>query len=288
MFFELAVGNNFIDLSQCASVVNRRFYRQGLNWAVQGFSLASAPAATGGIRILKLPNTWAVSNSWHKVYAAWKRQQDEAVKAAGAESAVATYRDFKISMDVPHHLGVNLLPLDAAGGAYKTGEWDKSQIVIPNDGGVVGTTAEYELHMVGPDVATSKGMIQNYALSRSVPHSPDPAHLAVEDSLFSEMFNVGMDDSEVVDNATDSNDHLPYDQDEYPGGSTNAPTLEVSSAAGVSATTIGNITRIAGSNFPCGLINVEVTGATLAGSALQIHLVPGYHRGYLAEPMQDM
>ena len=28
------VGNFYIDLSQCASIVNRRFYRQGINWAV--------------------------------------------------------------------------------------------------------------------------------------------------------------------------------------------------------------------------------------------------------------
>ncbi len=29
----------FIDLSQCASLVNRRFYRQGINWAVPDLNL---------------------------------------------------------------------------------------------------------------------------------------------------------------------------------------------------------------------------------------------------------
>jgi hypothetical protein len=34
-----ATGNFTIDLSQCASLMNRRFYRQGLNWAVAGFKI---------------------------------------------------------------------------------------------------------------------------------------------------------------------------------------------------------------------------------------------------------
>ena len=33
---------SWIDLSQVASIVNRRFYRQGLNWAVAGFKLLSS------------------------------------------------------------------------------------------------------------------------------------------------------------------------------------------------------------------------------------------------------
>ena len=38
-------GNlSHIDLSQVASLVNRRFYRQGINWAVAGFKFT----ATGG------------------------------------------------------------------------------------------------------------------------------------------------------------------------------------------------------------------------------------------------
>ena len=31
--------SSYIDLSQCASLVNRRFYRQGINWAVAGIKI---------------------------------------------------------------------------------------------------------------------------------------------------------------------------------------------------------------------------------------------------------
>jgi hypothetical protein len=35
--YVLPDGQNTVDLSQCASLVNRRFYRQGINWVVAGF-----------------------------------------------------------------------------------------------------------------------------------------------------------------------------------------------------------------------------------------------------------
>ncbi len=40
------IGTNtsrYIDLSQASSLVNRRFYRQGINWAVAGFTLHISP-----------------------------------------------------------------------------------------------------------------------------------------------------------------------------------------------------------------------------------------------------
>jgi hypothetical protein len=32
-------STSFIDLSQCASLISRRFYRQGLNWAVRSIKI---------------------------------------------------------------------------------------------------------------------------------------------------------------------------------------------------------------------------------------------------------
>ncbi len=46
-----------IDLSQAASLVNRRFYRQGINWAVAGFKIISPAGATGSLSVAQLPNT---------------------------------------------------------------------------------------------------------------------------------------------------------------------------------------------------------------------------------------
>lgn len=61
-------ATNWIDLSQCASIVNRRFYRQGINWAVAGFTVTVTGTTTspGSVTISKVPNTWMASNAWHK------------------------------------------------------------------------------------------------------------------------------------------------------------------------------------------------------------------------------
>ena len=103
------VDNYTIDLSQCASIMNRRFYRQGLNWAVAGFKWIGSDDAT--ISIQKLPSTWVMSNSWEKGFRAWQKMNNEAL--AESESVKPKFLDFKIYADETHHLagfGANLLP----------------------------------------------------------------------------------------------------------------------------------------------------------------------------------
>ena len=69
---------SYIDLSQVASLVNRRFYRQGINWAVAGFKFSSLKAGT--VNVFRLPNTWVMSNSWEKSFRAYMRMNKEALE----------------------------------------------------------------------------------------------------------------------------------------------------------------------------------------------------------------
>jgi len=297
-----------IDLSQCVSIVNRRFYRQGLNWAVSGFTLHTAGGKIGSIGITRLPSSWVCSQSWEKTMRMWLRQQNEAIDEAGMESAVARFRDFKVHMDKTHvdsGFGTNFLPYSRTNNGlawqqYLPGEWIHSQVVLPNSGappGTPGNTQEYSLHIVGDDDAApaqSKGIIKAYAESRSVPFSPDPVTLpGVQDNLFVQMFDVGMDQTDVVDNAINRNDDLPYDQMEYPGGVNNADGLVFHDKLTISNTSVSGKTSCGGTNFPCGLIRLDIDptlGATTGENVafLQVHMVPGNHRGYLAESMVEM
>jgi hypothetical protein len=109
------------------------------------------------------------------------------------------------------------------------------------------------------------------------------------------MFDDGSANPEILDNAENENDNLPYDQSNYPGGATELASLEIhdiSQIYGTSATTNIGITRAKGGNFPCGLIRIDwapsADAATSANLVIQIDMIPGNHRGYLAEPMQDM
>ena len=69
----------YIDLSQCASLVNRRFYRQGLNWAVNSIKVMSG-GFEGIVATHSLPNTWVMSNAWEKSFRAWQKMIKNAVE----------------------------------------------------------------------------------------------------------------------------------------------------------------------------------------------------------------
>ena len=290
-------GEFTADLSQIASNVNRRFYRQGLNWAVSGIKLLSP--VSGLAVISKLPNTWSLSNGWEKTFRAWYRQQREALGDGGQESTAAKFNDFKIYMDSTHltaGYGANLQPIDHLGNVVITGEWEASQLVIPNFG---SPRNNYEPFIMGVGdkvggIGVAYSLIDLYANSRSVPFSPDPeVHPDVlsTDNILNAMFDDGDNNQEILANVVGKNNDLPYDQDNYPGGPTNMPGLQIHDIAQLvsysGATQVGT-QRIKGGNFPCGLIRVEWTPETTANLVLQIELMPGPARGYLTEPMTEM
>ena len=126
--YQLTVGNvltkNYIDLSQCASLMNRRFYRQGINWVVQSIKVVNLTPQTGAqIVIGKLPNTWVMSNAWEKAFRAWQRMNSEAL--AETDSVRPRFLDFKIYADSTNHeagFGANLLPRAYDAGTVTAGE----------------------------------------------------------------------------------------------------------------------------------------------------------------------
>lgn len=298
MAFRVPAGNSTVDLSQSASILNRRFYRQGIVWAVSGIRVFKAnPTETGavGISWSRLPATWSMSNGWEKAFRAWNKQQKDAVEAAGAESAVARFRDFKIHMDTTHvasGFANNLLPLDASGNIPVPGEWEESLIVVPNQTldatGSRVDPKEYSLHAVGvnDNGGISRGIVEGYADSRAYPQSPDPVSPPIDsfNNWMRDMFDVGNDNQETTQNATDRNDDLPYTQVNYPGGETQLPGLQLADISYFSAGTNSNKLFMKGDTVPCGLIRffsdqqVDVI----------IDVVPGHHKGYLCQPMTEM
>ena len=291
-------GSFYLDLSQAASILNRRFYRQGLRWGVGSIKILSA-ITSGEVVCRKAMNTWVVGGAWEKTMRNWLRQQNEAIDEAGAESAVAAFRDYKVFLDDGHvtqYVGAgndlnatNLLPIDGDGNPFLNGEWEASQVVIPNDG-APGTTNEYLVKMHGASDATAKSIIGGYEFSRARPFSPDPSTPAIQTSWLSTMFDVGDDQSAVVQNAVDKNDNLPYDADDYPGGPGNGATSYRHDTAFITGTTVGGITYLRGGEFPCGLMRFDVLNndSQAKNIVIEIDLIPGGHRGYLCESMTEM
>ncbi len=297
---------DFIDLSQVCSLMNRRFYRQGLNWAVAGIKVFGVRDCQ--ILVSKLPTTWVLGNAWEKSFRSWQRMIDNATEESGAQSIKGKFLDFKIYADSDHHqagFGANLLPKDLTGALYDVGQWQPSELQIPLG---VGTTTTRELIAVGPNLpgAGASGydavsVIQGYADSRALPSQADPNVPADADTNWmAKLFdNVSDQDQDVIADleVTGNNPPYPFEGDEagtvvtmYPGGETQAPTLLVHDTETITSTTIGGKTSIQGGMFPCGLIRIDFSGLSENDIQflIQVDLVPGHHRGYLASPMTEM
>jgi len=320
-----AGSTSYVDLSQVASLVNRRFYRQGINWAVAGFKFVGT--AAGVIQISKLPNTWVMSNSWEKSFRAWTKMNREAMQEA--QSVRPKFLDFKIYADVDHHqLGYdqNLLPLAGfnapmISAKFTPGEWESAKVFVPEPYNSVpgaGTDTMNTLEMIavgasypGPGASghDAVSLIEGYAASRALPNALDPnTPTDAEDvagptpeNWLSAIFNEGTTQTaDVLDELTNENNLAPYPFEGgddgaggvyidtmYPNGANQVPYLQTHDYEFVTGTTIGGTTRLKGGNFPCGLIRLDVE-ADVEFVQLQIDLVPGNHRGYLCEPMTEM
>ena len=318
----LGVGKQIstVDLSQCASLLNRRFYRQGINWAVAGFKVVNSTQQVGAsITVAKLPNTWVLSNAWEKSMRTWNKMNNEAL--AESESVRPRFLDFKVYANKDHHAAgyaANLLPVSAATIAnplqvVTTGEWEPSKVVIPIGTAQPGATADREVIAVGanfPGFGASGldavSMIEGYAASRGLPSILDPntpGDAADVDGFnpanwMAAIFNEGTDQTEdVMEDMISENNIAPYPFENdgvhldtmYPGGANQLNSLELHDFELITASTIGGTTRLKGGNFPCGLLQLQTAGFVEGSQiTLQVNLIPGNHRGYLCEPMTEM
>jgi len=309
-----SVGTHYVDLSQIASLFNRRFYRQGINWALSGIKVRSPSGSLGTISVSKLPNTWVLSNSWEKGMRAWSKMNREAL--AESPSVRPKFLDFKIYADAGHHaagFGANLLPIDLNGLPATAGEWESSKFIIPDSTSPTGVVYSREAIAVGSNYpgAGASGLnaislIEGYAASRGLPNILDPntpddaadADGAVPQNWMSALFNDGTSQTEeVIQDMIAENNLAPYPFENdgvhvdtmYPGGANQLATMQPHDIENITGTTIGGTTRLKGGNFPCGLMRFDfLNQGESVGLNIQLEFVPGTHRGYLCEPMTEM
>jgi hypothetical protein len=312
----------YLDLSQVASLVNRRFYRQGINWAVSGIKISTN--GDGSLTTMKLPNTWVMGNAWEKSFRSWQEMNEKALE--DTESIRPRFMDFKIFADARHHnlgYGANLLPntLKVTNAGVATidvataGEWESSKISIPTSG-ATGNATDFEVIAVGasfPGAGASTldavSAIEGYASSRGLPYSSDPnvpddaddvGPTGTPENWMGALTNEAMDqDKDVLDRmvgAAAENNQAPYPFENdgvnadtmYPNGANQLDGMEIHDFQFITPTTVGGTTRIHGGMFPCGLMCFFWAPNTSSNLNIQLELVPGHHRGYLCEPMTDM
>lgn len=314
-------GTSFIDLSECAALLNRRFYRQGLNWAVAGFKIITAQP-TGGASIIgqvsvsKLPSTWVFKNAWVKGMKSWQERINTAF-GDDDEDVKGRFLDFKIFLDADHHnagFSSNLRPNSRDGTVAIPGEYLPANIrlKLANGGSVAHNVVGVGDNYPGVSPATAQNavsLVHGYAASRALPSESDPNTPDDLDDVGGSLAQNWMTGMNVnVDGGNSDNFIIrdvsgydlppyPFENDgsvvdtHYPGGANQLPSAMIHDLVSYGGTTIGGSTYAKGGNFPCGLIRIDHVVSTESIShniVIQVDLVPGNHRGYLAEPMGDM
>jgi hypothetical protein len=300
----------FLDIAQCLSRLNRKMYRQGMQYMIQEIRVNSYSAGATELQIFRMPDTWVTTNAWVKALAEWNEQHLQAARETGTESMRAKWRDFKVFMNEGHITAGgtnNLLPegfgLTNVSAGTVTQDWNASLLVVPNEGGTAGNTQEFYLHMLGDDITSpvdSKGLVKAYAQSRARPNEPVPNVVAVDGGLYTDIENVGEDLEEVIDNFATSNNSPPYPltnntiYENYPGGAVvGTPGYEnkghKENVAPLDMATPGSFrTLIPGFVAPLGLLYIGA-GGTISGSEtvnVQIICAPGKYQGVLAQSMK--
>jgi len=291
------VSTDYIDLAKDLSMVNRRLYRQGRNYAVSHIEfVGNFPTVD---TVLCNPqvagNTWVVQNAWKKAFANWMQQQKEGADAAGGQNFRPKWEDFKVYLDDharDYNNGNSLAVLDGDGNAVNTGEWVYSRLLYTQDDGTTGIPATFEpfLHLIGPDVSTTDyGLVEAYEESRAQVQAEPHTSSDASESLYSLMHSQDDSMDELIDRIESDNDKAPYDMDEYTGGATNADSAWDTSQG---ASTIGNPIASTGPFVAqCGLIKLDMAhylaGAGVVGqqAIIFVHCVPGGYKGCLSDPM---
>ncbi len=271
-------GEVYIDIAKAMSIVNRKLYRQQGLWHVHGVcTYADAQDATDPLKTVGIPYTvsisgaprnWVTRNSLVKALSLWQDQQKQAYDNV-SPSIKPKWNDFKVWLNENHRTTGDLIPISGHmfGGTdlYNAGMWVKSKIVY-EQADAAGAVIQYEpeLHILGPNNGTTNlGLIFQYQDSRASVFSPDPNVLVgVDETMYTLASEVlGNQTDEIVENMQTDNNEPPYDQDEYPGGSTNGYEPVLYSFGANSSTGKRKLT-LNGFAAPNGLLEIQFDKTT--------------------------
>jgi hypothetical protein len=265
-----------VDIAQCLSILNRRMYRQGMNYFVESVTIHSPAACVMGVG--SVPDSWITHNAWKKGYETWRTMQNEYLDGMGA-SIKGTWADFKVLLDDGGESFVT--PVDGNGDAYLTGEWVYSNFVYDD----AGTARSPGIALIGGVTEDSHiGLIEAYGNARNFPQASPASPAEASTGFYAQYHGVGDTDDELGTDLKDDNDLPPYDQDDYPGGDANGdhPIVQGSLAT----TAEYPISTLGGFTAPCGLLHLQQAQASGSAAVLAIITIGiGPYKGVMASPM---
>ena len=265
------------DTAKSMSMVNRKLYRQQGLWQILGVVcyadvLDNDPDVNARIglpytvAISGAPRTWVTRNALVKAFAAWKDQQNSALRAAGSSSLRPRWEDFKVWLTDTHRTGTELTPISGHmfgnDDLYQTGEWVRSQLVWEDvDAGGLVEEHTPQFCIMGPNnMPQTVGLIDQYGDSRALPHSPDPVTPAlVADNIYTQSHDALAEQmEEVIAHMSVDNNNPPYEAFNYPGGDSNGiEPLLYGFVASTTGATKGRKTTMNGFACPNGVMEIQ-------------------------------
>lgn len=285
-----------LDIAKDLSAVNRRLYRQGMQYYIQNVKIATGKGKVVSV-VSTAGDTWIVHNAWKKGYLFWREQQK--IVSDNFPSIQGKWADFKVTLWDGASAALDSF---AGGDAVAADEWNYSNYVWDDD----GTERSPTFTIIGATVPTSKiGMIQEYALSRARPAAAptldNPSESIYSKSLVNDEAMVAL-----IDVIESENDLAPYDMDQYVGADTQSdePLVQnINFASEFAPSNTGGFTA------ECGLVRIAGTSqlsvtfphATAGDNTyddihyleenlddsliLQVTVAPGPYKGVMASKM---
>lgn len=271
-----------IDLARDLSALNRRLYRQGMQYYVQSVELARGDTGISIMTVQTAGDTWMVHNAWKKGFKLWKSQQNDVERVM--PGLQGKWADFKIELD--DNSSTLAVPVAGDMGTIVTDEWNLSNFVWDDD----GTERSPTFCLIGASAVTSKiGLIQEYHISRQQ-IEPGPSGITeASDSIYAKSLGTDEMSDVLVDVIEFDNDIPPYDLDEMVGGDTVADAPFTQDVV-VASTAQKAVTS--GFTAECGLLRVNIGSVQADGSTasdvahmVKVVLAPGPYKGVMAAPM---
>lgn len=284
-------ATKYIDIARALSIINRKFYRQGVYYYVNSVELYNN--ADHYVDLHTLPDNWITKNAWNRGFQKFQKMNAQADN--GSPFPRPKYHDFKVRMSTLHTAdGANTMDpemfgINAAFSSLAPDEWAYSKFTTMVSNG--GASDEFTVTMLGTHDGsehnwTSIGLIKSYQNSRARPPDagqPDISTAVAADPL-ANLFDASEDLAlrDIRDNLDEDNDQTPYDASAYVGHSNNH--MQHVARLATSAIT-GRVAKASGFCAPMGLICVDPANTTSGDDTwrIVINLAAGTYHGVYAE-----
>ena len=294
-------GTKFIDIAKALSIINRKFYRQGVYYYVNSVEFYNA--GEGHVDLHTIPDNWVTKNAWNRGFSLFQKM-NSLVDSPMTNVGRPKYHDFKVYMSVLHMQNGSTSPSlhginsTIATDGLASDDWEYSQFVSADDDADATQEADnFYVHMIGghngtPDNWQSVGLIKSYSESRgrvmSSPEFESTGSLPDTDAATDPLLNVFDFSSEeqmndIIERLDLDNDNPPYDSDYYIGAGNNHMQQQ---ARLVTTSSIGRVTSAPGFCAPFGLICVDPDNLQFGSEdnfRIVLNIAAGTYHGVYAE-----